>query len=152
MNILSISGYFETLDPTELLPPADTFLALSVILIIICLFIGPVLMFLAGQKYIKAPSPLPNFKTGFRTYFGMGSKAAWDYAQRLAGMIWSILGAVMGGAMVIVCLIFLFNNPAQIGFIALVCMIVQASLTVLSWAAVTIMVTVNYDKQGQLRK
>jgi hypothetical protein len=35
MNILSISGFFETLDPTQLLPPAGTFLALSVILIII---------------------------------------------------------------------------------------------------------------------
>ena len=149
MNILSISGFFETLDPTQLLPPAGTFLALSVILIIICLFVGPVLMFLAGQKYIKAPSPLPHFKTGFRTYFGMGSKAAWDYAQRLAGVIWSALG---GAATLIAALFFIGKNPAQIAFISLVVMIVQASLTVLSWAAVTIMVTVNYDKQGQLRK
>jgi uncharacterized membrane protein len=109
-------------------------------------------MFLAGQKYIKVPSPLPNFKTGFRTYFGMGSKAAWDYAQRLAGVIWSALGAFMGAATVIAALFFIGKNPAQIAFISLVVMIVQASLTVLSWAAVTIMVTVNYDKQGQLRK
>ena len=152
MNILSISGFFETLDPTELLPPAGTFLTLSVILIILCVLVGPVLMLLAGLKYIKTPSPLPNNKTGFRTYFGMGSKAAWDYTQRLAGLIWGALGAFLCLAMVIVCIIFIFKNPAQIAYIALICMIVQASLAVLSWAAITIMTTVNFDKNGQPRK
>ncbi len=152
MNILSISGFFETLDPTQLLPPAGTLLTLSVILIIISLLVGPVLMLLAGLKYLKTPSPLPNFKTGFRTYFGMGSKQAWDYTQRLAGLIWTILGGVMCLAMVIICLIFIGKNPALIAYIALISMIVQASLAVISWATVTIIVTVNYDKQGQLRK
>lgn len=152
MNILSLSGFFETLDPTQLLPKADTFLVIAIVLIIISLLIGPVMLLLAGLKYLKAPSPLPNHKTGFRTYFGMGSKAAWDYTQRLAGILWSILGALLTVAMVIVCLIFITLNAAQIAFTALICMIVQASLAVLSWAVITIMATVNFDKNGLLRK
>lgn len=152
MNILSLSGFFETLDPTQLLPPAGTLLTLSVLLIIVSVLVGPVLMLLAGLKYMKTPSPLPNYKTGFRTYFGMGSKQAWDYTQRLAGLIWTILGGVMCLASVIICLIFIGKNPAQIAYIALITMIVQASLTVIAWATITIMVTVNFDKQGQLRK
>jgi len=152
MSILSLSGFFETLDPTQLLPEADAFLTIAVILIIISLLIGPVLLLLAGLKYLKAPSPLPNYKTGFRTYFGMGSKGAWDYTQRLAGLIWSILGAVLSVAMIVVCLIFISMNAAQIAYTALICMIVQAALAILSWAVITILVTVNYDKNGQLRK
>ena len=152
MTILSISGFFETLDPTQLLPAAGTLLTICTILIVISLLVGPILLFLAGQKYLKAPSPLPNYKTGFRTYFGMGSKAAWDYSQRLAGAIWSILGGVLTVAMVVVCLIFFTMNLAQIAYTALICMIIQASLALLSWAVVAILVTINYDKNGQLRK
>ena len=152
MSILSLSGFFETLDPTQLMPPAGAMLTISVILIIISLLVGPVLMLLAGLKYLKTPSPLPNFKTGFRTYFGMGSKQAWDYTQRLAGLLWTCLGAFLCLAMVIICLIFIGKNPALIAFIALISMIVQASLTVIAWATVTILATVNFDKQGQRRK
>ncbi len=152
MNILSISGFFETLDPTELIPPAGVSVTLSIILIVICLLICPTLLYLAGTKYKTAPSPLPNLKTGFRTYFGMGSKAAWDYAQRLAGQLWSLIGAVLAIATVLVCLSFFFCHPALIAYIALITMIVQASATVISWAVISILVSVHYDKYGQLRK
>ncbi len=152
MNILSISGFFESLDPAELLPPAEVFLTIAMILIFVCMVVGPVLMLLAGLKYLKAPSPLPNHKTGFRTYFGMGSKAAWDYTQRLAGIIWSILGGGFCVIILILCLLFIGKNPAQIAYIALICMIAEAGLALLSWAVIAILATINFDKYGRRRK
>ena len=148
----TIRSLLDMLDIANYLPDLTMFSVGAKLVLWLLMLVGPVLMLLLGLMYYTKPPAEANFSWGFRTYFGMGSKAAWDYAQRLAGMIWSALGAFMGAAMLIMCVIFIGKNPAQIAFMALVCMIVQASLTVLSWAAVTIMVTVNYDKQGQLRK
>lgn len=152
MNFLSISGFFQTLDPREILPEVNTFLSICMILIIVCMLIGPVLLFLAGLKYLRAPSALPNHKAGFRTYFGMGSKAAWDYTQQLAGRIWTILGGLMTVVMVILCFIFFAMDAAQVAYAALICLIIQASLAILSWILITALVTINFDKEGLRRR
>lgn len=152
MNILSLSGFFETLDPTELLPEVDKFLSITKILIVICMLIGPVLLLLAGLKYWKSPSKLPNHNAGFRTYFGMGSKAAWDYTQRLAGTIFTFLGGGLLVADLLVFIIFLSKDDVKFAFAGMICMIVQAVLAVLSWAVVAILATVNFDKSGKYRK
>ena len=152
MITLSISGFFQTLDPTELMPEVGKFLTITKLLIVICMLIGPVLLLLSGLKYWKSPSKLPNHNTGFRTYFGMGSKLAWDYTQRLAGALFTIVGGVLLLGSLLVFIIFLGQDDVKFAFAGLICMIVQAALALLSWAVIVILATVNFDKNGKPRK
>ena len=98
------------------------------------------------------PAAMPNYKSGFRTYFGLGSKAAWDYTQKLAGFIWTGLGGLLSIVMMIIYLIGRNNEMPQITRTAIVCLIVQVSLAFLAWATITVLVTVNFTRRGQRRK
>ena len=152
MTILSLSGFFESLDPTELLPEVGNFLTIAKVLIIICMLIGPVLLLLFGLKYRKSPSMLPNHNSGFRTYFGMGSKAAWDYTQRLAGALFFYLGIGLLVIDLLVFIIFLGQDDVDFAFAGMICMIVQAVLAVAAWATVSILAAVHFDKNGKPKK
>lgn len=152
MTILSLSGFFETLDPTELLPEVGKFLTIAKVLIIICMLIGPVLLLLFGLKYRKSPSMLPNHNSGFRTYFGMGSKAAWDYTQRLAGALFFYLGIGLLVIDLLVFIIFLGQDDVDFAFAGMICMIGQAVLAVAAWATVSILAAVHFDKNGKPKK
>ena len=152
MNILSVSGFFQSLDPTELLPELDKFLSTCKTLVIICLMVGPIIMLLTGIKYWLAPANLPNHKSGFRTYFGMGSKAAWDYSQKLSGLVWTCLGGLLLIVMLIAFLVNRNNDQISFSHTSMILLFVQAGAALLAWLVMVVMITITFDRKGQLRR
>ena len=61
----------------------------------IALIIGPVLLAILGLWYLLLPTREANHFIGYRFFWGMGSVKSWKFTQRLAGLVWLVLGSYM---------------------------------------------------------
>lgn len=64
---------------------------ISEITLIIAVFLFPILKIIFGILLYKK-TPDINYLYGYRTKRSMGSDEAWDYANKITGKIWLILG------------------------------------------------------------
>lgn len=87
-----LTELLENLDFSKLLPDLDKLMDLIQKLISLSVRIGPVCILGLGLIYLLIPPKEANRKAGFRTYFGMGSIAAWLFTQRVAGAIMTAAG------------------------------------------------------------
>ena len=147
-----ITALFESIDLTKLVPELDTLLGKVQTVTTFALLIGPVLMLVFGLWFFFLPPKEANHRAGFRTWFGMGSVAAWRFTQRLAGIVWGGLGIILTIIMVIISLTFGGKDIMGIVNSAFVALIWQAGLALLSYLAICIIVTLCYDSKGNLRR
>lgn len=61
----------------------------------IALIIGPVVLAVMGLWYLLLPTREANHVVGYRFFWGMGSVKSWKFTQRLAGLVWLIMGVRM---------------------------------------------------------
>lgn len=61
----------------------------------VALIIGPVVLAVMGLWYLLLPSREANHVVGYRFFWGMGSVKSWKFTQRLAGLVWLIMGVRM---------------------------------------------------------
>lgn len=52
----------------------------------------PAVMLLLGRRFLTKPPRTINSTYGYRTRRSMKSQAAWDFAHRTCGRLWSRLG------------------------------------------------------------
>ena len=83
------------MDLSKLVPAMPVFLGFVRTLLVLAVLAGPVLLTVLGAMYLFKPAPEANFKYGFRTYFGMGSIEAWQFSQKIAGLIFGALGVLL---------------------------------------------------------
>ena len=55
----------------------------------------PAVMLLLGRRFLTKPPRTINGTYGYRTRRSMKSQAAWDFAHRTCGRLWSRLGLVL---------------------------------------------------------
>lgn len=146
-----ISKLFD-MDLSKLVPQLPGFLGFVHTLLVLSVLIGPILMVVLGALYLFKPAPEANFKYGFRTYFGMGSIEAWQFSQKIAGLIFGALGALLLIIMFIVVLTFIKKDLFQIAGTAIVCLIIQAVLALAARGAISILCWKYFDKDGNRRK
>ena len=116
------------------------------------ILIGPLLLLGMGAFYYFASPKEANHRLGYRTYFGMGSVPAWQYTQKLAGMIWGGLGAVLTVVAIIVCLILGGKEPADAMPVALIILIIEAVAALVAFLTIEITVFIRYDMNGNLKR
>ncbi len=121
-------------------------------LLVLALLAGPILLLTLGALYLYRPTPEANFKFGFRTYFGMGSQEAWQYSQRIAGLVFGALGAVLLVAMVVVLLCMIGKDLLRLAGTAVICLICQAVLVLAARLVVAILSGRYFDKNGDRRR
>ena len=136
----------------ELVPPLEDVLGNMSLWVSIFLLVGPLMLLALGIWYLLSPPGEANHKAGFRTYFGMGSVEAWQFTQRLAGMVWGGLGVVLTLIMGIICLTLQSKDGFQMAQTAVTCLIWQAVLAAVGYLAICILSAVFYDKIGNRRK
>ena len=56
---------------------------------------GPLVLAFMGLWYLVLPAKEANHVLGYRFFWGMGSVKSWKFTQRLAGIVWLVLGAKM---------------------------------------------------------
>lgn len=143
---------FDGLNLSGLIPDLGTVLGKLRTVSIVAVMAGPILLLALGLYYYFAPPREANYKAGFRTYYSMGSVEAWRFSQRLAGMTWTALGGVLTVVMGIICLTFGGKELDQLTHTAMVCVIWEAALVLVSYIALYILIAVTYDKDGNRRK
>ena len=140
------------LDLAKFVPEMPVFLGGLRAILVLAVLIGPILLVTLGAMYLLRPAPEANFKYGFRTYFGMGSIEAWRFSQKIGGLAFGGLGAVLLLVMFIVVLTFFKKDLFQIANTAIVCLIWQAVLALIARITVSILCCVYFDRNGDRRR
>ena len=140
------------LDLSKFVPAMPVFLGALRALLVIIILAGPILLLALGAMYLLRPAPEANFKYGFRTYFGMGSVEAWKFSQKIAGLAFGGLGAILLLIMFIVVLTFFGKDLFQIANTAIACLLWQAGLILIARITVGVMCYIYFDKDGQRKK
>ena len=101
MNIEDLKSLMDAFDPAALLPELNGILDTVLYAVRIATLVGPAVLLLLGLGYLIFAPKEANYYFGYRCVFGMGSVEAWQFTQRLAGIVWSVLGLVLTGAMLL---------------------------------------------------
>ena len=148
----AITGLLEGFDFTKLLPKIGQLMSSVRFWTVLLMYVGPLVLLGFGLWYYLKPVSKPSQKTGFRIYFGMGSTEAWQFTQKLAGRVWTVLGGVMTLISVIVSLVNRGEDTMSVVSGAVIWMIWQVVLTLLSYAVIYLIVYRNFDKEGNPRR
>ena len=101
LDIESIKEIMDAFDPASLLPELGEIFSVITSVCRIAVLAGPIILLALGLAYLLFAPKEANYYFGYRCTFGMGSVEAWRFTQRLAGIIWTLLGLGLTGAMVL---------------------------------------------------
>lgn len=152
IKIDDIKAMMDGFDPASLLPDIGKIVGIMAPLCRIAVLIGPLILLGFGIAYLLLAPKEANHYFGYKTYFGMGSVAAWRYTQRLAGIILSGTGLVLTVAMLAASISFGAIAPMDMLWRTVRCLLWQAGLIVAANLAVHITVAVLYNRKGTLRR
>lgn len=144
----ALSSLFSDFDIGSLLPEMDTFLGQLQFWLRLFVTVGPLLMLIFGVLYFFKPSDSPRRLFGFRSYFTSGSEEAWQFAQRIAGLCWMVLGGALFVIMLIISFFYGSMNALKMATTALVCISIELLLVVAGQVFINFWVLKYFDKDG----
>jgi uncharacterized membrane protein len=152
MNIEDLKSLMDAFDPASLLPEIESVLDVVLYAVRMATLVGPAVLLLLGLGYLIFAPKEANYYFGYRCMFGMGSVEAWRFTQRLAGIIWSVLGLVLTVAMVM-----LTNGLAEMDvydavWTAVKYMLWEVGLAALSCIVINTLVMTQFTYSGDRRK
>lgn len=152
MNIDGLKTLMDEFDPASLLPELDSLLGKAELILRIAILVGPILLLAMGLAYLLIAPKEANYHFGYRCFFGMGSIEAWRYTQRLAGAIWTGLGAVLTLVMLIVSGSFGGKEIMDMIWSGVTCVIWEVVLVAISCLFINTMAAFYFDAKGERRQ
>ena len=140
------------MDFGALLPEADTLLWLAQFGVSMAVIVGPLVLVVLGLLYLLRPTKEANYKFGFRTYFGMGSQEAWVFTQKMAGMLFTVVGGILLLVMLVIATNFIKQDLFTAAATAMVCLLCQLGIVLLMWFTVALLAGIYFDKDGGRRR
>ena len=117
----------------------------------IAVMAAPLLLLGFGLIFLLAPPKEANYGLGYRFWWGMSSLEAWQYTQRVAGMIWAALGAVLTVIMSLLCNGFRDMEPVAMATRAGSFILWELGLLAVACIVIDILVVVRFDRYGYRR-
>jgi len=151
MSIDNLKSLMDGFNPADLLPELGTIMGKMEFAMRIAVLAGPVILLLMGLAYLLLPPKEANYYFGYRCYFGMGSVNAWRFTQRLAGLIWTLLGLLLTIIMAVVSSGFAGQEIMDMIWSAGKCVIWEAVLIGISCLVINALVAIRYNSEGQRR-
>lgn len=152
MNLDAIMDFFSAAENTApVVPDVGTLLDQVTPIVKILVIAGPVIMLVLGLLYRFAAPKEANHHFGYRCYFGMGSEHAWQFTQRIAGITWIVLGAVMTLVMLIVTARFPRQDLLEMLTTAVICVVAEALVLLLASLVIRTIVAARYNRHGERR-
>ena len=142
MDLDSLKSLFEGFDIAAFLPELTTILGWVETLLRLAVMAAPLLLLGFGLLYLLAPPKEANYSLGFRCWWGMSSLDAWQFTQKIAGMIWSVLGLILTVVMALICNAFRRMEPMDMVWTAVKCLGWELGLTLVATLAVNVIVIV----------
>ena len=151
MNIDDLRSLMDAFDPTALLPDLGNLTADLASLARLAVMAGPVVMLALGLAYLFLAPKEANHHFGYRCYFGMGSVEAWRYTQRMAGLLFVVMGLVLTVVMFFVSAGFADKAPFDAMTAAVTAMIWEAVLTLAAVLTINTLAALNFTADGEIR-
>ena len=148
----AIKALTEGADLTKLLPDLSTFLGKVEALMRIAIMIAPLVLLGLGLLYFLAAPKEANYKLGYRCFWGMSSVEAWQFTQKLAGIVWSILGFVLCIVMTVQSGKFQGMEADAMAYLAMKYLLVELICVVVSILLINLTVFVCFNHKGILRE
>ena len=139
------------LDLGALIPQLDTLMGWVELLLRLCVMAAPLLLLGFGLVFLLAPPKEANYGLGYRFWWGMSSLQAWQFTQRIAGMIWSGLGAVLTIIMALLCTGLQDMEPMEMAQQAGIYVLWELGLTAVACIIIDVIVVIRFDSKGYLR-
>ena len=148
----AIKALTEGADLTKLLQDLSTFLGKVEALMRIAIMIAPLVLLGLGLLYFLAAPKEANYKLGYRCFWGMSSVEAWQFTQKLAGIVWSILGFVLCIVMTVQSGKFQGMEADAMAYLAMKYLLVELVCVVVSILLINLTVFVCFNHKGILRE
>lgn len=147
-----LKALLEGIDLTKILPELDSVLGKVYPTLRFLMLLAPFCLLILGLAYFFFAPREANRFFGYRCFYGMGSPEAWQVTQRIAGVVWAVLGAVLLIVMTIISsgMGGMATDAAVIK--SLNCILWELGLVILSCVGVDITMAVLYDRHGVRRK
>ena len=146
-----IKVLMDNFDPASLLPDLTNVVGIVEFITRIAVVVGPIVLLVMGVLYFFLSPKEANYHFGYRCYFGMGSENAWQFTQRLAGLVWMGLGLILTIIMVIISSGFAGKPIMDTISSGFTCLIWEIVLTAISCVAINVLVMLRYDRKGLIR-
>ncbi len=152
IDVKAIKGMLDGLDPASLLPNIDGLVGKVQLICVIALLIAPIIMLAKGIGYLLLAPKEANYYLGYRTTFGMGSVSAWRKTQKLAGLVFGILGLALTVIMLLIAMTLSSREAMSMVWLTAKCLIWQGVLALLAIAAINLITMSRFDYNGSRRK
>ena len=148
MDLEQIKSLLEGFDIAAFLPELDTVMGWVEMLLRIAVMAGPLLLLGFGLLYLVAPPKEANHGLGFRCWWGMASLQAWQFTQKIAGLVWSTLGVILTIVMAVICNAWKPEAPMEMVWSAVSCLLWEIGLVFVSCIGIYAAVIICFDKYG----
>lgn len=151
-NLEDIKVLMDNFDPAALLPDLTSVVGKVEFVTRIAVLVGPIVLLVLGLMYFFMAPKEANHHFGYRCYHGMGSVEAWRFTQRLAGIVWGVLGLGMTAVMLL--LTSGYGGKEIMDIIGSGCtsLVWEVVLVVLSCIGINVIVMIRFDSKGDYRK
>ena len=142
MEELDFSGYLPDLN--GLLAGISQFLRIIVML-------GPLAVLGLGLYYFLAAPKEANHSVGYRFRYGMAKARSWQFMQRTAGIVFSVVGLVLTIIMTVQCIRFADLAPMKMAAAAGTLILWQILSVIGAMIVINLTVIFVFDSEGNRR-
>jgi uncharacterized membrane protein len=136
----------------SLIPSLESLLGKLDLLTRIFVMVGPLALLGLGLYYFLLPPKEANHSAGYRFRYGMRKVKVWLFMQRIAGMVYSVVGLVLTIVMSIICIRFRSMGEEAMLWFAVKCILWELGVIALASFSINVTVVVFYDSEGNSRK
>ena len=151
MDSEALKSLINDFDPMKLIPDLGNLLGWLELAIRVSVMVGPAILLALGLWYLILPPKEANHVAGYRFYWGMGSVDAWRFTQRMAGIVWGLLGLGLTIMGVLVTNKYPDMNAMEMAYNAITCIVLQIALAFGSCIIMNIVLFVMFDMKGRRR-
>ena len=126
----NLFSFLKEFDMAAMLPEITSFEGQLAWWMRIILLIGPLVVAGLGAIYYFIPPDEANYHLGYRSKWSMQSVPCWRYAQKVAGMVYMILGGGMFVLMLILACLLGLMKPMGMAITTVICGLVQIALVI----------------------
>lgn len=148
----SIKALMEDLDPAALLPDIGSIVGVTELVCRIAILAGPLILLAMGIAYLLLAPKEANHYFGYRTFFGMGSVAAWRFTQRLAGVVLGLTGLGLTVIMLVMSLSLGSMDAMAMLWQTVYCLIWEAGFALAATLVINVVVLLSFDAKGDRRR
>lgn len=148
----ALKALLSDFDFGALIPDLSTILGWLELLVRIAVMAGPILLLGFGLVFLVAAPKEANHSLGYRFWWSMASLEVWQFSQRLAGMVWTALGAVLTVIMALLCNGMRDLAPMDMVWRGVKCLLWELALTALACIAIDVVVVALFDRNGYRRE